>query len=368
MSRNPNVLRAVTERPWAILEGTLQTIGELVAAHNAGERLSREEIEARISAGPGQGGGYDVAGGVAVIPISGVITPRASLFSDVSGGTSVEGLRNSFRDALAARDVRAILFDVNSPGGAVNLVPELAGDIREARGEKPIVAQANTLMASAAYWLSSQADEVYVTPSGNVGSIGVFGVHTDISDAEAQAGRKTTLISAGKFKTEASPYGPLNPEAREHLQGLVNASYELFVDGVAEARGATAEAVRSGYGQGRVLEPKAALAAGLVDGVQTFEQTARNLMRSTADAPAASASVLNVAGEVAATTWAASSVRLRGTLVDDADAARAAAADVVTRIGALREVREGRLTAAKGKRSQRSPSSSCSSRTRSPQR
>lgn len=342
----PNVVRAISERPWAILESTLQTIVEMVGVFAAGERFTREQVEARIAAGPGSGGDAQVSAGIAVIPISGVIMPRASLFSDISGGTSVEGLRNSFAGAMQDERVKAVLFDIDSPGGTVDLVPELAADIREARGTKPIVAQVNTLMASAAYWLGAQADEVFITPSGQVGSIGVFGAHTDQSSLDEKVGLKTTLVSAGKFKTETNPHEPLGDDARAHLQSLVDATYDLFVGDVAAARGATPQAVRDGYGQGRLLEPHAAMREGLVDGIQTFEQTVSNLMR-TGDAgePASTASSGGVTSAATSTTVAVPHVP--ATLVDDAEAARAAAARVVTRIQALREVREGRLSSAK---------------------
>lgn len=296
--RFAQIIRAVNATPWAITPEALEVITGLIEMRAAGEKLSREEIDARIAGGPGRGGGAQVArGGVAVIPISGPITPRATLFSDVSGGTSMEGFTNAFHDAMDDRDVASILLDVNSPGGLVEMVPEAAAAIRERRGEKPITAVANTLAGSAAYWLAAQADELYVTPSGLVGSIGVFGTHTDISGAQEQAGIKTSIISAGKFKTEGNTFEPLSDEARAAKQELVDAMYGMFVADVAAGRGVSEDAVRNGYGEGRVLDARAAEREGMVDGVQTFEQTLAGMVRRGSSGGRQAATAVTITGD-----------------------------------------------------------------------
>lgn len=278
--RFSQIIRAVNATPWAITHEALEVITGLIEMRAGGERLTRDEIDARIQGGPGKGGSVrSSSGGVAVIPISGPITPRATLFSDVSGGTSMEGFMNAFHDAMDNRDIGSILLDVNSPGGLVEMVPEAAAVIRERRAEKPVVAVANTLAGSAAYWLAAQADELYVTPSGLVGSIGVFGTHTDISGAQAQAGIRTTIISAGKYKTEGNTFEPLSEEAAAAKQELVDAMYGLFVADVAAGRQVAEDTVRNGYGEGRVLDARAAEREGMVDGVQTFEATLSSMVR-----------------------------------------------------------------------------------------
>ena len=275
--RYRNVIRFLAERPWAIIPSTLEAMVEVVALRASGVEFTREEIEARIAGGVGNGTMVR-AGSVAVLPISGVISPRATMFSEFSGGTSVEAFRNLFLTSLDDDDVGSILLDVNSPGGSTELITELAGDIRAARDRKPVVALANTQAASAAYHLASQAGEVYVTPSGNVGSIGVFAAHDDLSKALEAAGVKKTLISAGKFKTEGNAYEPLGAEARKAIQHRVDDHYSIFVSDVAQGRGVSEKTVVEGYGQGRVLHSRDALAAGMVDGIQTFDQTVGALL------------------------------------------------------------------------------------------
>jgi signal peptide peptidase SppA len=139
------------------------------------------------------------------------------------------------------------------------------------------VAQVNSLAASAAYWLASQADEIISIPSGTAGSIGVFTAHQDLSKALAQEGIDITLISAGKYKVEGNPFEPLTPEAKAVLQDRVDTAYAQFVKDVAQGRGVSQASVRDGYGQGRALGAKEALKAGLIDAIATMDQTLSRL-------------------------------------------------------------------------------------------
>jgi signal peptide peptidase SppA len=166
---------------------------------------------------------------------------------------------------------------VDSPGGVTDLVPETAAEIRAARERKPITAVANTMAASAAYWLASQASEVVVTPSGWLGSIGVYMLHVDWSGNNAQIGVKPTYISAGKYKTEGNPEEPLSESAREHMQEDVDRFYSMFLSDVALGRGVDVETVRADFGEGRVLLAEPSLQAGMADRVETFEDAVARL-------------------------------------------------------------------------------------------
>ena len=184
------------------------------------------------------------------------------------------------REALADETVSQILLDIDSPGGSVYGVGELAAEIYAARSAKPIVAVSNSLAASAAYWIGSAASEFYVTPGGEVGSIGVWQAHEDWSKALDEAGVKTTLISAGKFKVEGNPYEPLSQEARDFMQLRTDEYYSAFTKAVAKGRGVGIDAVRSGMGQGRVLGADAALAENMVDGIATFDEVVKKMQRA----------------------------------------------------------------------------------------
>lgn len=279
--RYAHVLHAVYEHPWALTPQMLGLITDLLDFRAAGGLLSADEIQSRIAAADnGPRSGPAVEGGVAVIPMYGLISQRQSLMAETSGGTSCEAVRASLRSALANPEVKAIVLDVDSPGGDVAGVPELAAEIRDARAQsKPIVAVANTLMASAAYWLAAQADELVASPSAMVGSIGIVGMHEDVSGAEAKAGVKTTLISSGAYKTEGNPYEPLTDEARATLQGQCDGYYAMFLADVGRGRGVTTDQVEADYGQGRVFMASQAARLGMIDRVDTLEGTVRRLSR-----------------------------------------------------------------------------------------
>jgi signal peptide peptidase SppA len=267
-----HILMAVYEERWALQESKLQAILDFLSRQAAGEKFSAEELAARIP----QKTEREVArkvGRVALIPVRGVIANRMSMMGDISGGTSNEALASAFQAAVRDEDVKAIVLDVDSPGGAVSGTDELSAMIFAARGVKPIVAHVNATAASAAYWSITGADEVVVTPSGSVGSIGVFGVHDDVSQALEKVGVKKTLISAGKFKTAGNPFAPLDDDTRARMQARVDASYERFVATVARNRRVAVSKVRSGFGQGEMVDAEAAVAEGMADSVATLDET-----------------------------------------------------------------------------------------------
>jgi signal peptide peptidase SppA len=278
-----HILTAVYSRPWAILPATLALIVDILQFRAAGGTMTDEEIQARVAAADnGPRKGEKTSGSVAIIPVYGPITQRQSLMgasSSAGMATSVEGLTADFRAALADPEVDAIVFEFDSPGGTVDGVAELAAEIRDARGTKPIVAQANTMAASAAYWLAASCDEIVSTPSGVVGSVGVFAAHQDVSKAAEMDGVKVTLISAGKYKTEGNRWEPLSDEARADIQDQVDQIYATFTGDLAKSRGVPVETIRKSYGEGRVMLAKKALAAGMVDRIDTLDNTIRRVAR-----------------------------------------------------------------------------------------
>ena len=222
------------------------------------------------------------SGGIAVLPLYGIVMQRGNMVQDVSGPgvTSTQVFSNALKAALQDGGVSQILIDIDSPGGSVYGVAELADEILAARKIKPIVAIANSMAASAAYWIGCSASELYVTPGGEVGSIGVWQAHQDMSAALDAAGVKTTLISAGKYKTEGNPYAALDEDATAFLQSRVDDYYGAFVTAVAKGRGVGVAAVRDGMGQGRVLGADAALGARMVDGIATMPEVIRKMQKA----------------------------------------------------------------------------------------
>lgn len=274
----PHLVQAVATTPWAIREEMLAVITDVLAFRSAGGRLTNAEVRARIGAGPEAArAGVVRAGAVAVIPLRGVIVPRADMYTDVSGMTSLDRFRTRLREAMADDTVKAVVYTIASPGGVVDNVPETAAEIMGMRGRKPLVAVADSQAASAAYWLGVAADELIVTPSGEVGSIGVYQAHTEYSRAMEAAGVRTSIIKAGKFKAEGNPYQPLTDEAKAAMQKRVDAYYGMFTRDVARGRGVTVDVVRGGFGEGRVVGAAEAVKLGMADRVATFDDTIRRL-------------------------------------------------------------------------------------------
>jgi len=270
----PPTIRQLAEIPWAILPSTLRQIVDAVQAGiviqgGAINDDTARSAPARISS-------------VSVIPVHGAIEHRSDWMMEMFGtGTSVEALREALRAELNDPAVKAIVLDVDSPGGSVAGITELAAEIRAARGgTKPIVAVANTMAASAAYWLAASCDEMVATPSAQVGAIGIYAVHEDVSRMLDSLGVTMTIVSAGPHKVDGNEFEPLSDEARADIQKRVDSTYDQFIEDVAAGRRVPVASVREDFGGGRVLTAKEALKAGMVDRIGTLSATVQRLGRS----------------------------------------------------------------------------------------
>lgn len=277
------ILALAMAQAWALDALTMEKLVMVLTRWADGDRLTAAQIDAAIGDAPQAAAQRrsvaQAHGGVAILPLYGVISHRAHMVQNVSGpgGTSNEAFASRFRAAIADPEVSAILIDTDSPGGSVAGTPELTDLIYSARGQKPIVASANATMASAAYYIASAADEIVATPSAMVGSIGVLMAHEDRSAELAANGRKITYITAGKYKAEGNAAEPLNDEARAAAQNMVDQAYSMMVKAIARNRSVTADAVRSGYGEGRVLTAQDALSAKMIDRIEPLGATIERL-------------------------------------------------------------------------------------------
>ena len=216
---------------------------------------------------------------IAVLPISGPISDKPTLWTAIFGGTVLSQWLENFNAAVANPRIHGIVLDVNSPGGSVAGVTEAASQIRQARDRKPIFAVSNSLMASAAYALGSQAHKVLTLRSGMTGSIGTYSLHLDHSRALDKAGITPTFIYAGERKVDGSPYLPLSDRAKADEQGIVNFYFRQFIQDVAAGRGLEEDWVRSRMADGRVHTSDTAYVLRFVNGTvsglpQAVEQVA----------------------------------------------------------------------------------------------
>jgi signal peptide peptidase SppA len=263
--------------PWAMQRERLFAYASVLARRYAGLKAMEDGDVPAAPQAATQRVGAPRSGSVAVIQVYGPITQRSSMMSICDGGTSTQAISQALRQANADDSVASIVLDIDSPGGSVYGISELAAEIRGSA--KPVTAIANSLAASAAYWIGAAASEFFVTPGGEVGSIGVWMAHEDWSKAMTEAGVEVTLISAGRYKVEGNPYEPLDPEAKDFMQSRTDDYYGAFTRDVAKGRNTTVDAVRAGMGQGRVLGAAEAKAQNMVDGVMTYDQVIRHVQK-----------------------------------------------------------------------------------------
>ena len=271
--------------PWAIQPEKLLEIQAIYATHLRGEKIDIAALEKRIGRPlANERQPYENRDGVALIALQGVIAKRMNLFAQISGGVSTELAARDIADALDDPAVHSIILHSAAPGGTADGTQALARTIMAARDAgKQIVAYADGVMASAAYWIGSAAHRVVMADgTSHVGSIGVVATHTDLSGMEEKAGVKTTEIYAGQYKRIASSYAPLSKEGKQTIQDQVDYLYAIFVADVSAQRGVSEETVLKSMADGRVFIGQQAIDAGLVDGVSTLDALVADLNRNRA--------------------------------------------------------------------------------------
>jgi len=264
------VLQAINSI-WAIQRRQLETIISVYRRAISGGDVDFEAIKAEFDTDlENKPQGVQMLGSTAIIPIQGVIAKKMNLFSQISGGASTQLIERDFLQALADPKVNRIILDIDSPGGNVDGVETLVNTIKNARGGKEIIAFIDGLGASAAFWIASAADKIFVSESTTfAGSIGVFQVHIDQSKFLEANGEKHTIIRAGKLKAFPDSTEPLTDSGAELLQNEVNKIFRIFVESVARNRGLSVDTI-TGL-ESRILLADEAASVGLIDGVITFQ-------------------------------------------------------------------------------------------------
>jgi signal peptide peptidase SppA len=195
----------------------------------------------------------------------------------MSGLQSYDDIRGMLRTAMADREVTGIVLDVDSPGGEIAGLADLADEIRSATARKPIFAVADDHAFSAAYWLASAASRVFVTQTGGVGSIGIIAMHLDRSGFDQKAGFAYTPVFAGAQKNDFSPHGPLSERAKAVLKADVDRVHGMFVNAVAQNRQLPAAKVRGT--EAALYLGADAVKAGLADEIGTLDDAVAALGR-----------------------------------------------------------------------------------------
>ncbi len=263
----------VLTAPWSIVPEKMQEIRSIYQTHMRGDKVDLKAIAVVVP----QPKTYEIRDGIAIISVEGVLTKGRSFFSYLFGGSSMREIGDAFETALEDPAVGAIVLAIDSPGGTVDGTQELVRRISGGRGKKPVVAWADGMVASGAYWAAAAADKIYISgDTVQAGSIGVVATHIDVTEQDRQYGEKWTEITAGQYKRIASSHAPLSPEGRAYLQGQVDHLYTVFVESVAQLRGQTVEQVLEGA-DGRIFIGRQAVDVGLVDGVATLSDVINQL-------------------------------------------------------------------------------------------
>lgn len=229
----------LTQEPWAIAPEAMDGIIGLAMDMAAGKLFTLPQSEAPESI-------MSVADGVATINITGPLLPTADEWDRLMlGATSLDEVRATVESAAADPSVRSIVLNIDSPGGTVRGTPEAADAIYEATKVKPVHAHTSGTMASAAYWLGSQANSVTMTRSASVGSIGVMVPHIDQSKRAEMLGVKVELFTTGKFKAAGFPGTSLTESQRELIQERIDQVFDEFKSAVTrQGRKIPAEAMQ----------------------------------------------------------------------------------------------------------------------------
>lgn len=253
---------------WAIAQDSLESLAATAQAEQFG-KARMESVWDEIEELRTRNRGYALVNGcVAVVRVRGALIKEPDFYSVLFGESTYESVRDIVQAAIDNPAVRAIVLDVDSPGGTVDGAFELRNFLRAAGQIKPIYAYANGQMTSAAYLLSCDAKEIGAPIATVMGSIGVISMHADFSEMYKEIGIKITYLTAGEYKATGNAYEPLSDDAKAYIQERLNQMYSLFVDAVAEGRGMSVEQVLK-MADGKIFLAQQALGLGMIDRIET---------------------------------------------------------------------------------------------------
>lgn len=204
--------------------------------------------------------------GVATIPIRGPLFRYANLMTMICGASSYELLAKDFNQALNDPSISAIVFDIDSPGGEVNGCSEFADMIFNARGQKPIIAYASGSCCSGAYWIASSCDEIKVTDTAVLGSIGVVSIYRKDED-------KKKCIEIVSSQSPNKRPDLETDEGKAKIQARIDDLANVFINKVARNRNVSADEVIKNFGGGDVFIGQSAVRVGLADSISSYEET-----------------------------------------------------------------------------------------------
>lgn len=256
-------LLSINDRPWAICRAALRS---LVATCS---QMDFEAVAARAGTPLEDGSGVTNHNGTAVVNIRGPLFRYRSIWTWLLGGTSVEQTALALHSAIDDPAVQRVVLAINSPGGQIDGINELANMIRAANQTKPITAYVDGLAASGGYWLASAAGKIVADETAQLGSIGVLATVIDDRAQEEKSGVKRYEIISSQSPLKRTDPG--TDEGRAQLQQMVDAMAQVFIEKVAKFRGTSDQKVARDFGQGAVMPAAAAVSVGMADSLGSLE-------------------------------------------------------------------------------------------------
>jgi protease-4 len=251
----------------SLLFNLLFLLGELFGIGSGSAQKFRESVLNE--------GAPNVKAKVAVIRLSGLISSGGMGFSV---GVSPDDVRQQFKQAIADKDVRAIVLAIDSPGGEVTASDDIYNIVRKARERKKIVVSMGSMAASGGYYAALGGSHIFARDTTFTGSIGVIMQTLNYADLFGKVGLQMVTFKSGKMKDMLSGSRPSTPEEREYIQALVMQTYSKFVGIVAAERKLAEDVLRAGVADGRVLSGKDALDAKLIDQLGDFDDAVKKAM------------------------------------------------------------------------------------------
>ena len=268
--KTKNKLQAIAKH-WAIEPDALQSISAAFREFQSGLSLfSQKPLDRTYMA--------TIRDGVAVIPIQGVITAHADIFTMLMGGTPLDLLARDIQTAMDDDSVHAILLDVDSPGGVANGPSEVAAIINRAAQKKPVWAYVGRNCCSAAYWLASAANRIVAHKTAMLGSIGVV-TTLSVQEEPDSGGYKQIEIVSSNAKNKRPD--PRTSDGLNTIRAELDSIETQFIQDVAQYRNKTTDIVATDFGAGGVLIGDAAVKVGMADELGEYESTLCELINQT---------------------------------------------------------------------------------------
>ena len=233
---------------------------------------------------PEHDSGIARVGSAGVVSIKGPIMSSSNWMTQILGIATYTDIQQQLLAAVEDPDIDRIVLDINSPGGqaaGADSTAELIAAIDA--GVKPVYAATDGIMGSAAYWMGSQAREIYASRTSEVGSIGAALVHMEQSKLLEEVGVSVTVFRSGKYKYLGSPYEALSDTAREEIQDKIDAMNDIFVETVAQGRSKDKHYVEQVMGQGRTFMARNAKQIGMIDHVMSFQAAIADISAKSVD-------------------------------------------------------------------------------------